>query len=216
MFFILTEALIGAGLVLFELVAGNASLARALSLAVHLVNTFLLLAALTFTAWSASSGKPVLLRGQGVVGLVLALAVVGSLILGMSGAVTALGDTLFRVSSIAEALRQDLSPTAHFLIKLRLFHPAIAAVVGLTLALAAGLARSLRPGTGTKRRAWMLIALVFIQLGAGALNVALLAPVWLQLVHLLLADLLWITLLLLALATLAERPPGGAVASPAA
>ena len=40
--FMLTEAAVGAGLVLFQLVADNASFARAMFLAAHLLNTFTL------------------------------------------------------------------------------------------------------------------------------------------------------------------------------
>ena len=56
--FIITEAAVGAGLVLFELVADNATMARAMFMAAHLVNTFLLVAALTLTAWWLSGGGP--------------------------------------------------------------------------------------------------------------------------------------------------------------
>ena len=205
LFFILTEALIGAGLVLFELVADNASIARALSLAVHLVNTFLLLAALTYTAWGASGGGPARWRGRGMIGWAFGLALLGSLVLGMSGAVAALGDTLFPARSLAEGLRQDLSSTAHVLIRLRLLHPAIAIMVGACIVLAASLASSLR-ASGVKPLSRALIALLLIQLGAGALNVYLLAPIWMQLLHLFLADLLWITLVLAALAALGGQP----------
>ena len=51
----------------------------------------------------------------------------------------------------------------------------------------------------------LLAALVAIQTLLGVLNVALLAPVWLQLVHLLLADLLWISLVLLGATALGAR-----------
>src|SRR4029077_770352 len=52
--FMILEALIGAGLVLLELVAGNTSLARAWWISGHLVNTFLLVGAMTLTAWWAT------------------------------------------------------------------------------------------------------------------------------------------------------------------
>ena len=204
-FFILTEALIGAGLVLFELVADNASMARALFLSVHLVNTFLLLAALALTAWWASLNQGARPHPQGTMALILSLGFVGMLLLGVSGAVTALGDTLFPVSSLAEGLRQDLSPTAHLLVRLRVLHPVIAIAVGCYLISAASLTVSRHPGARTKQMAGAVGALVFIQLGAGALNVALLAPIWLQLLHLLLADLLWIALVLLTAVVFAEQ-----------
>lgn len=205
-FFILTEALIGAGLVLFELVADNASMARALFLSVHLVNTFVLLAAITLTAWWATTGEHARPRPRGTLAWVFGIGLIGTLVLGVSGAVAALGDTLFPVSSLAEGLRQDLSPTAHLLVRLRVLHPLIAIIVGGYLIFAASLAVKRRPSVHSRRAAIAVVALIFIQLVAGMLNVALLAPVWLQLLHLLLADLLWIALVLLAAAVFTQSP----------
>lgn len=205
LFFILTEALVGAGLVLFELVADNASIARALFMAVHLANTFLLLAALTITAWWASGGDRVQLRGQGIVGFMLLFGIVGTLLLGVSGAVTALGDTLFPAGSLAEGLRQDFSPTAHVLLRLRIFHPPIAVGMGLYLIATAAIVSGLRPNPATKRFAQTLAVLFVLQLGLGVLNVFLLAPIPMQLAHLLLADIVWIVLVLLAATALSEE-----------
>jgi heme A synthase len=202
--FILTEALIGAGLVLFELVADNASIARAMFMSVHLINTFTLLAFLVLTAWWASGGQPVRLRGQGIILWLFALALTGTLVLAVSGAVAALGDTLFPSNSLAEGLNQDFSPTAHLLIRLRLLHPVLALTVGVVVVLIAGTASFLRPGRWVRRWTWLVTGLVVMQLGAGLLNVALLAPIWLQLVHLLLADLLWFALVLLMASALAH------------
>lgn len=207
MFFMLTEALVGAGLVLFELVADNASTARALVIAIHLVNTFLLLAALTLTAWWASGGKPIQLKGQGWPGLALGLGLLSMLLLGASGAVTALGDTLFPASSLAEGLQQKFSPTAHFLVRLRLFHPLIAIGVGVYILTVIGLFNVLHPDRRTQYLSRIFAGLYLGQLGAGALNVFLLAPVWLQLGHLLLSDLIWIILVLLLASAFAQRVP---------
>jgi heme A synthase len=205
--FIFTEALVGAGLVLFELVAHNTSIARAVVIALHLMNTFLLLGALALTAWWISGGRPVRLKGQGLIGWVLGIGLVSMLVLGASGGVTALGDTLFPARSLAEGLQQDFSPTAHILVRLRLFHPLIAVSVGIYLIIAGAVSTRLRPGAVTKRLARLLTVLYLVQLGAGALNVALQAPIWLQLVHLLLSDLIWITLVLLVSTALARPVP---------
>jgi heme A synthase len=195
--FIISEALVGAALVLFGLVGENASATRAVVIAIHLFNTFLLVAALTLTAWWASGGRPVRLRGQGLVGSLLGVAVLGALLLGITGAVTALGDTLFPVGSVAEGIQRDFSPSAHFLERLRIIHPVIAVVLGLYLVIAGGYASALRSDPITRVFAWLLAGLYAVQLGVGLLNVRLLAPIWLQLVHLLLADLVWISLILL-------------------
>lgn len=215
-FFIFTEALVGAGLVLLELVAHNDSMARAVWMAAHLVNTFLLLAALTLTAWWASGGHALRLKGRGSAAIVLGLGLLAMMVLGASGAITALGDTLFPAGSLAEGVHQDFSPTAHFLLRLRVFHPLIAVIVGLYLILAARIATSDSESPTAKRLTQALISLFLVQLGVGVLNVSLLAPVWLQLVHLLLADLVWIVLVLLLASTLAvEKVSAGAFDLPA-
>ena len=202
--FILTEALIGAVLVRAELVAGNATMSRAIVMSVHLVNTFTLMAFLTLTAWWSSGATAIKLRGQGFVIWLLGLALIGTLILAVSGAVAALGDTLFPSKSLAAGLSQDFSSTGHFLIRLRLLHPALALAVGSIVIIVASVTNSLRPGVWVRRSMLLVIALVIVQLAAGLLNVALLAPIWLQIVHLLLADLLWLSLVILTASALAH------------
>jgi heme A synthase len=200
-FFMLTEAAVGAGLVLFELVADNASMARALFMAVHLLNTFILLASLTLTAWWLSGGAPIAIAGRASRASLVLGGCAGILLVGASGAVAALGDTLFHYGSLAEALGADVSPTAHLLIRLRLFHPAFALAVGGGLLFGA-------PRLAARRWNGRTVAsLAALQLALGVANVALLAPVWLQLAHLLVADLLWIAFVLLGAAALEVRRP---------
>jgi heme a synthase len=217
MLFMLTEAGVGAGLVLFALVAENASLARGLFMAVHLANTFLLLGAMTLTArWLEDGPVGMSLERRGGRAAIIGLLILGVLVVGVSGAVAALGDTLFPATSLAHALEQDLSPASHVLLRLRVIHPTLAVIVALALIVIAprlpidgdeprprdtsGVAPGLGPG------AWVAL-LAGLQSAIGGLNVLLLAPVWLQLVHLLVADLLWIAVVLLAAATLAGRAP---------
>jgi heme A synthase len=209
MFFMVVEAMVGAGLVLFELVAEDTSIARAVVSAGHLVNTFLLMGSLTLTAWWASGGQPIQLRTQGWLGWALGAGFLGMLLLGASGGVTALGDTLFPASSLAEGLQQKYSPTAHFLVRLRLFHPLLAVGIGAYIILMAGiLFNALRPTQKTTRRIAKIFTILYlVQLGVGAFNVALLAPIWLQLVHLLLSDLILIALVLFIAAAFAQQAP---------
>jgi heme A synthase len=219
-FFILTEALVGAGLVLFEYVAENQSTARALWMSVHLVNTFLMLGAFTMTLWSSveADQRPAW-RGQGALGWILGLAFVGTLLVGVSGAVTALGATLFPVTSLAEGLQQDLSPTSHLLIRLRFYHPILALLLSVVLGYTASAVRTQRPSRWTAHFATALVALVIVQLVAGVTNLLLHAPNWLQLVHLLLSDLIWIDLILLAATALSlplREPAATSVGAPAA
>ena len=205
--FMLAEALIGAGLVLFALVAHDTSLKRALSISLHLTNTFFLLASLALTAWWASGFSTVALRAQGAVRWLLGGALASTILLGTSGAVAALGDTLFPARSLREGLAQDLSTTAHVFLRLRLLHPFIAtATAVVVLGVIAGV-RWLRPSPAVRRMSRIAAALFVVQYGAGLLNVSLLAPIPMQLLHLALADALWIALVLFAASALASDHP---------
>lgn len=202
--FIITEALVGAGLVLFEWVAQDTSVGRAISIVVHLINTFILLLSLALTAWWASGGKRVRVH-SGAPALILGAGLAGALLMGASGALAALGDTLFPVTSLAEGIRQDFNPTAHFLVRLRLLHPTIAVLSGLWLIFGANWIVARSQEAVVRRLGRALVILVVVQIGAGFINVLLLAPVWMQLLHLLLADLIWITLVLFSAARFADQ-----------
>jgi len=188
---IVNEALIGAALVLFEWVADDASVGRAVSITVHLVNTFLLLAALTLTAWW-SSGRPApTVGGNRSTRRLVLLGAIGLILVGAAGAITALGDTLFPPD--------ESIGSGNFLVRLRWVHPILAVgVAGYLLYLSRVL----------EVPEWMrsaLGSLVVIQVAAGLINVALSAPVWMQVVHLLLADAIWIVFVVSASAALATR-----------
>ena len=188
--FLLAEALLGAGLVLFRYVEHNASAGRAAYLSAHLVNTQILLAMLTLTAWFGSD--PMSRRWRGAPPWVLAALPV-AVVVAVSGALAALGDTLYPASSVASGMRQEFSATAGALLRLRALHPLVA-VAGTIALLGAALA-AWRSGRPAAARAGAAVAvLVFVQLASGVVNIALLAPVWMQIVHLLLANLLWVAL----------------------
>jgi len=193
--FMLLEAAVGAALVLFELVADNASMARALFVAVHLVNTFLLLAMLALTADRLGEGDaaPAATSGRGALAARLTLVLL--VVAGASGAVAALGDTLFPARSLAHALAQDLSPTSHLLIRLRLGHPVLAAAAAIAALGFAVVGMSFADATRAAR-ARLVAILALVQIGLGVANVAFLAPLALQLAHLLVADLLWLAVVL--------------------
>jgi len=200
--FLVTEALLGAALVLLNHVANNASANRAYSLSAHLINTMTLLACLTMTAWLAG-GKPApRLRGREA--WLAGITLVAFLALGVSGAIAALGDTLFPAHSLSEGFAQDFNPAASIFVRLRLWHPVLAAVVGLWMGFYGVFCvwrrRDVQLASG------ILMAMVGLQLAAGLMNLALLAPLWSQLLHLLLADLLWISLVVLCAEMLAPPP----------
>ena len=195
--FILSEALIGAGLVLFEKVAHDKSIARAAWTASHLSNTFALIAAVVLTGWFATPRPPAADSRPGLYRALL-FGLGGAVLVGVSGAIAALGDTLFPVRTFAEGWQQDLSPTAHLFVRLRVWHPLLAVTVGAgLLAITGALVLGDRP-RGVRAPATLAAALVLAQLAAGLVNLALLAPIPMQVIHLLLADLLWIALVRLA------------------
>lgn len=132
-------------------------------------------------------------------GIPLAIGFLLMLVLGASGAVTALGDTLYPASSLAEGFRQDFDPGAALLVRLRVWHPVIAVLVGAYLVAASVWIRSRLPIASIRAMSYALIGLFIAQLLLGAINVILLAPVWMQLVHLLAADLVWISFVILSL-----------------
>jgi heme A synthase len=206
-FFTITEALVGAGLVLFGLVADNDSVARAFSMMVHLVNTFLLLAAITFTAWWATFGEPKQFRVAGLNGTLIVIGALGMLLLGASGAVTALGDTLYPAASLAEGLQEKFDPTASYLVRMRLYHPSMAAAVGIYLFLATLLIRRRSGGPKAEMISNGLFGLYGAQFVIGIINVALLAPVWMQIIHLLVSCLIWITFVLFSSEVLSNPAP---------
>ncbi len=203
LFFILVEALIGALLVKLSLVAENKSVARAIYLSVHLVNTFLLLGALSLSVWWASGRPSITFSGQGFKSFLIVIGLAATIAVGVTGAIAALGDTLFPAQSLSHGFEQELSGLSHFTVRLRWLHPVVAIGASLVVAAVAWRAKSL--GSSTSRLlGWLVVGTVVLQLFLGALNVWLLAPIWMQLVHLLFADALWVLMVLLSASLLSR------------
>jgi heme a synthase len=188
LFFVLMEGFIGAVLVKKELVVNDTSASRAIVIALHLANTLLLTASTAAMAlWASRPQEPAPASR-----LWLALALLALILTNSTGAITALGDTLFpRQPALSGDLfaevTADLSPTQHFLVRLRVMHPMVAvtaaSLVGYLLFTLAG-----TPWVIAGR--WTLA----LQVVLGFLNIALSAPAWMQIVHLLNAQILWICL----------------------
>jgi heme a synthase len=202
--FLFAEALLGAGLVLLRYVAKNQSAGRAWYLSAHLTNTMLLLGALTITAWAAYTNIDRISLANVSRNLIGAVPVV--LFVSITGAIAALGDTLFPASSLSTGMQQDFSTESNLLLRLRLVHPFIA-VLGAAYLIWAATAILKRSDASDSRAAGRVLALTLFQVGVGAVNVTLLAPVWMQLFHLLIADALWIAVVLLVLEAGASRKP---------
>jgi heme A synthase len=178
---IVVESMIGAMIVFYEWVADDASVARVISVPLHLVNTLFLLAALTATVFLLSAGSHPVETGERP--WLLAIGA-GMVVIAATGAVTALADTLFPKDGFTIAGVFDVVASEHFLTELRVIHPIVAIVVGVV---AAGWAWR-RPNRAARVVVWV----VGVQLVAGFANVWLGTPMWLSVLHLLAADVLWI------------------------
>ncbi len=200
--FTVIEAILGALLVKLGLTAQSQSPLRAPYLALHLTNTLLLLAALTLAAHMLSRRVGYDSRRIKVTAPFGAIAaIVTVLIVGVTGSLAALGDTLFPASSLGSALGQDFSATSAWLVRWRWTHPAVAFVASIFLIwLLVRATRRPTLGTGhwdNRGLSALVMILLAAQYALGILDVVFLAPVWLQIVHLLGADVLWSALVVL-------------------
>jgi cytochrome c oxidase assembly protein subunit 15 len=196
--FTLVEAVLGALLVKLGLTAQSQSPLRAPYLALHLTNTLLLLASLTLVAHLLGRRHGytrATIRLTAPIGATLAVLIV--LIVGVTGSLAALGDTLFPASSLSTALAQDFSVTSSWLVRWRWTHPIIAFFSSFFLIWL--LVRASKKTARWDNRGLSVLVLVLLaaQYLLGILDVAMLAPTWLQVAHLLGADLLWVALVVL-------------------
>ena len=208
MVLLLNEALLGALLVKLGYVTGNQSVGRVVVLSIHLSNTLLLLAALTMTARMLGTGQmwsELRLQGRNALWAVIGLA--ATLVVGVSGSLAALGDTLFPASSLRMAMEQDFASGSPWLLRLRGVHPVSAVIAGAFVLWL--VAQGRRSGAG--RLATIVVGLLGFQFALGLGDVLLLAPVWMQVVHLLGADLYWVALVTLAAAVVWPRPIDAAI-----
>lgn len=185
------EALIGAVLVKKGLVDKNDSTMRAIVIALHLVNTYFLLGAHALVEFfSHSKNKFIKINKISFMSWSLIFLF---LIVGASGAITSLGNTLFPETSLFEGMAKDFSRDAHFLTRLRIYHPigAILLCLGLTYW---SLDKNKVPSSYLLKMPLMIAVMVIFAI----VNWALLAPTWGAIGHLILGDILW-TLFILAL-----------------
>jgi len=205
--FLVTEAILGALLVKLGYVTDNQSTGRVVMLSIHFSNTLLLQAALTLTAVMLGTGqtlRELKLRGTKATWVVIGLA--ATIVVGVSGSLAALGDTLFPASNLRNAIEQDLSSSSPMLLRLRGIHPLSAVIAGAFVIWIVMRARR----TDANRLATTVMALLGVQFVLGLMDVALLAPVWMQILHLLGADLYWTALIALAAKTVWKPSLGNA------
>ncbi len=200
----LMEGAIGAALVLFELVAENDSRARVGIMSFHVISTMLLVSSIALAAMAAMSRSRLSFRGNASI---IPMGVLGMLImfgLAVSGAVAALSHTLMPVDNV---LAVAAMPDAHWLQKLQPLHPYISIAAGLFICLMAGMLANLRPSPTVIKACRVMVVTFAAQLLMGLVNVQLAAPIWMQMVHLVLGDVLFISMIIaVALALMGDAP----------
>ncbi len=203
---LIVEGALGALLVLGGYVEKNASAARVLVQGVHFTNTMLLLAAATVVA--VLLGRPRSKLSQNSLKRPMEFALLASLLTGATGSIAALADTLFPSPSLSAAIAADFAAASPLLIRMRWIHPASAALVVLcTLVLIAGFVRR-----GYSTLAISLAANLAAQIVIGLVDVLLLAPTTIQVLHLFSADVFWISLVSIAVPMLMPKAASEAAA----
>ncbi|RXH56566.1 Heme A synthase, cytochrome oxidase biogenesis protein Cox15-CtaA [Granulicella sibirica] len=187
------EAFLGALLVKLGYVTGNQSVGRVVLLSIHLSNTLILLAALTVTAVVLGTGQMWSSLRNGRNSIIVLFGILATLIVGVSGSLAALGDTLFPSTSLSAAMAQDFATGSPWLLRVRWVHPASAVLAGAFVIWLVAKAWTTR-----RIPALWVVGLLAFQFGLGLLDMLLLAPVWMQIIHLLGADLYWVAIVMMA------------------
>lgn len=191
--FLILEAALGAVLVLRHYVESNASNARVLMQSIHFTNTLLLMASLALVAWFLSAASLANAQRRCAAHIVPRwtawLAILSTIAVGAAGSLAALADTLFPSPSLRAALASDFAAASPLLVRMRWMHPAAALLAALCVL-------PLLRGAGRLSR--LVLGLLLLQFALGAADILLLAPAWMQIVHLLGADLYWVALVQLA------------------
>jgi len=197
--FIISEVLIGAVLVLTGNTAGAQTAERPFLAIGHLINSSMLLASLTMTAWFASGDRRLNVDGRTRMIALLAVGVAVLLLSGISGSVAALSSMLFPSDTLMEGVSKDFASSSDILLRLRVSHPLLAIFTSVYLIFLSGWVRKASDGDATVAR-WsnVLSVLVLIQLAFGAATFLTLGPIVMQVGHLLLADLVWISFVLMS------------------
>lgn len=202
--FVCLEGGIGAALVKFKLVAENDSAARAGIMSFHVVSTFLLLSAIAIAAMASTGSGRVRLKANGGIAATLGLGLGGVILLAVSGAISALGHTLKPVTNVLAAAS---NPGTFWMVRLQPYHPYLSVAIGIYLAMMAGLLIHFRP-SGLVRKASLIMLVAFVgQCALGLVNIQLLAPIWMQMLHLVTADVLFVALVIAGCAALLESAP---------
>jgi len=195
--FTISEALLGAKLVLFGLVGSNDSLFRLIVMGLHQVNSLMLSGSVALVALyaselpqqikdSVSSRRPLPKWAFSFLVLFIAVAI--------TGGIAALSTTLFPSTSLFEGISKDFAPDAHYLLRLRISHPILATLIGSGLAIYFWLKSQEEKNLGLRKVSLQVAVIFVVGVVFGYLTLFSLAPIWMKIAHLLIAHLIWIAL----------------------
>ncbi|MEN8234910.1 MAG: COX15/CtaA family protein [Actinomycetota bacterium] len=200
---LLFESILGGLLVIFGWVDQDASIGRMIIVPLHLINTYVLIGALTLTAWWSSGTSEIVKPVDRNARNRLLLGAAGLLVIGAIGALNALSDSLYPAESFLAGFQEEFSRDAPWLLQIRVFHPIVAIALGLGVAYL--VTRLAVPATEkTKQYGAMVRWLIILQLLVGLSNVLLAAPLEIQVAHLAVADAIWIAYLVFGASLLGE------------
>ena len=184
-FFVILEALIGAVIVIFEWVGLNSSLPRIIAVPIHLVNTFGLLGSYAILCKILQDDleniRPMFNKNFILISSLFLLS-------GATGSITALADVLFPSASFIEGFLADFDKTSEVLTRLRILHPIVSSTLSIVLyAYATGISK--KYNVRVKPLQLLIIFAVFL----GVFNVLSNIILPLSILHLAIADFLWIS-----------------------
>ena len=207
LFFTVTEALLGAALVLFGLVGSNATVTRAYVMALHMFNSLLLSGSIIMTCEAARFDRFQMYAGRRRrwLGAAFLLALV---FIACTGALASLSGTLFPSQSLLQGLKEDFARNSHILLRLRIWHPISATILGGTVAIVSGVLLQDGASADLKRALTVFVAVIGFGIAFGYATLFLLSPIWMKLVHLALAHLIWACLVVVVERTLVRGAAG--------
>ena len=184
-FFVIFEAIIGAIIVLFEWVGLNSSLPRIVAVPIHLVNTFGLLGCYAILYKIVEDDlkeiKSIFDKNFILISLLFLLS-------GATGSITALADVLFPSASFIEGFLEDFDKTSEALTRLRILHPIISSALSVVLYVYSTRINK-KYGVNVK----LLKTFVIVAVLLGVFNVISNIVLPLSILHLAIADFLWIS-----------------------
>lgn len=195
--FILIEGAIGGGLVLTGNTAANWTPTRPYWTAGHLINTFVLIASLTLTAWAASKPREFRNNLWGRSAVLAAIGTIALFFVSIAGSMAALTTMLFPAETLGQGIAMDFDPASHQLLRLRVLHPIAAIIAAVGIFFISGWVRANSNKGPAQWWSRATSVLVLVQIAFGGASLLTLAPIVMQLGHLLLADLLWIAFVLM-------------------